>query len=176
MGRRAPRRSKAPRIISGGQTGADRGGLDAALDLGLPLDGWCPQGRRAEDGAIPDRYPLRETRTAAYRERTRLNVKWADGTVIFTRGALVGGSKLTAQFAKRLRKPLLHLDLAALSEVEAEKRLRAWMIEEGIGTLNVAGSRESKAAGIGRAVWRVVRRCLERIHGRSAMDVGRRRR
>lgn len=59
------------RVISGGQTGADRGGLDAAIDLGLPHGGFCPKGRRAEDGVIPGRYQLEETESADYTERTR---------------------------------------------------------------------------------------------------------
>lgn len=52
---------KVQKIISGGQTGVDRAGLDVALDLGLAVGGWCPKGRRAEDRRIPDRYPLMET-------------------------------------------------------------------------------------------------------------------
>jgi len=48
-------------VVSGGQTGADRAGLDAAMALGIPVGGWCPRGRRAEDGPIPAIYPLTET-------------------------------------------------------------------------------------------------------------------
>jgi hypothetical protein len=49
------------KIISGGQTGADRAALDAAIIHGIPCGGWCPKIRRAEDGPIPERYPLKET-------------------------------------------------------------------------------------------------------------------
>ena len=53
------------RIVSGGQTGADRAAVDFAIEHGLMHGGWCPKGRRAEDGRIPDRYELKETQSAA---------------------------------------------------------------------------------------------------------------
>ena len=77
------------KIISGAQTGADRAALDAALALGLPIGGWVPRGRRAEDGPVPDRYPnLRETDTDDYETRTRWNVQDADATLILSHGPL----------------------------------------------------------------------------------------
>jgi predicted Rossmann-fold nucleotide-binding protein len=71
------------RIVSGGQTGADRAGLDVAIELGISHGGWVPQGRLAEDGEVPALYNLRETRTRNCLERTKLNVRDSDGTVIF---------------------------------------------------------------------------------------------
>ncbi|MFO1447920.1 MAG: putative molybdenum carrier protein [Opitutaceae bacterium] len=71
------------RIVSGGQAGADRAALDVALEVGLDCGGWCPQGRIAEDGTIPDRYPLHETASAEYPPRARANVEMADATIIF---------------------------------------------------------------------------------------------
>jgi hypothetical protein len=62
------------KIVSGGQTGVDRAALDVALELELPCGGWCPKGRRAEDGRIPDRYPMEEASSPDYRVRTELNV------------------------------------------------------------------------------------------------------
>ncbi|RMH44823.1 MAG: molybdenum cofactor carrier [Deltaproteobacteria bacterium] len=144
------------RIVSGGQTGADRGGLEAAIALGIEHGGWCPRGRRAEDGRIPDRYRLRETESADYAQRTERNVLDSDGTVLFTRGAPTGGSALTAALARRHAKPLLHVDLASTDERTAACALRAWLADRGIATLNVAGSRESGCPGISDAVRRIV--------------------
>jgi hypothetical protein len=99
------------RIVSGGQTGVDRAALDVALALGYPCGGWCPRGRRAEDGPIDDRYPLTETKTDRYQERTRLNVRDADATLIVTRGYPVGGTRLTVDTAVRAGRPCLVIDL-----------------------------------------------------------------
>lgn len=145
------------RIVSGGQTGADRGGLDAAIALGLAHGGWCPKGRRAEDGPIPGRYALRETATEEYEERTEQNVIDSDGTVIFTFGEPTGGSLLTLELAKRHRRPHLHLDLENVTKEEAARRVRAWVDAEGIAVLNVAGSREGKAQGIRNVVWEILK-------------------
>jgi hypothetical protein len=136
------------RIISGGQTGADRGGLDAAIELGIPHSGWCPKGRRSEDGRIPETYRLQETAGSSYPERTKKNVLYSDGTVVFTFGTLGGGSALTAVFAKERGKPWLHLDLRAIPADRASASLREWTQKEGITVLNVAGSREANAPGI----------------------------
>jgi len=144
------------RIVSGGQTGADRGGLDAAIALGLDHGGWCPRGRRAEDGAIPDRYRLTETPSADYAARTERNVIDSDGTALFTRGAPTGGSALTRELAERHGRPVLHLDLDAAGDDDAARALRAWLAEHRIATLNVAGSRESGCPGLRADVERVL--------------------
>jgi hypothetical protein len=148
------------RIVSGGQTGADRGGLDAALALGIEHGGWCPAGRVAEDGQVPRVYALRETTSAEYAERTKANVRDSDGTVVFTRGAAAGGSAFTLRAARRIGKPVLHVDLAKLDVEAAAERVRGWCAERSIAVLNVAGSRESKAPGIGDEVRRVLLRAL----------------
>jgi len=147
------------RIISGGQTGADRGGLNAAIDLELPHGGWCPKGRLAEDGAVPERYQLSETETASYPERTRRNVLEADATVIFTRGRLEGGSRLTAEIAEAAGKPALHVDLTRPHAALIDE-FRVWLDGHQVATLNVAGSRESKAPGITNAVGRFLKEAL----------------
>jgi len=149
---------RVQRIQSGGQTGADRAACDCAIALGIPLAGWCPRGRRAEDGIIPGHYPLRETDTGEHAVRTRLNVLEADGTVLFSRGVPTGGSRLTAEIARELGRPLLHLDLDHAGE-DAESTgavLRAWVVRHHVRVLNVAGSRESEAPGIYATVHRVL--------------------
>ena len=80
------------KIISGGQTGIDRGALDGALAKGVPCGGWCPEGRRAEDGVIPKIYPVRSLAGAGYSGRTLRNVIDSDGTVVLHFGALTGGN------------------------------------------------------------------------------------
>jgi hypothetical protein len=149
-------------IISGGQTGADRGGLEAAMALGLAHGGCCPRGRRAEDGVVPARYRLVEDDTSAYWSRTRRNVLAADATVVFTRGAPRGGSRLTIVFAEQAQRPWLHLELdhVATTPAAAAKRLRAWLAANRVRVLNVAGERESTAPGIAATVERFLRRAL----------------
>ena len=145
------------RIVSGGQTGADRAALDAALELGLEAGGWVPLGRQAEDGTIPDRYPnLQEAESELPAVRTELNVRDSDATVIFSHGALTGGSALTESIARKLAKPLLHLDLDRISEVNASGALCDWLVRQRPGTLNVAGPRESQDPAIHAATKRVL--------------------
>ena len=141
------------RIVSGGQTGADRAALDAAMALGIATGGWVPRGRWAEDGRVPDSYPnMTETTSDQPAQRTELNVRDSDGTVVFSHGDVSGGTKWTMEVAETLRKPLLHLDLAALSAEAAASRLLRWTAAEGIEVLNVAGPRGSEDAGIHAAV------------------------
>jgi len=87
-------------IISGGQTGVDRGALDAAARLGIAHGGWCPRGRRAEDGEIPERYRLRETPSRRYAQRTAWNVRDSDATLVLIEGDLAGGTALTVRLAR----------------------------------------------------------------------------
>jgi hypothetical protein len=141
------------RVVSGGQTGVDRAALDAAMTLGLPIGGWCPLGRRAEDGPIPDRYALHETPSADYAERTEWNVRDSDATLILHRGPMTGGTRLTAELARRLGKPLLARDLAESIDVPA---IVDWLIANHVRVLNCAGPRESGAPGIGAASQRIV--------------------
>jgi hypothetical protein len=140
-------------ILSGGQTGADRGALDAALAAGLPCGGWCPRGRRAEDGTIPDRYPLRETPTAEYPQRTAWNVRDSDGTVILHQGRVDRGTALTERLARRQGRPVLRLDVRSGPPAE----LVAWIEAKRIVRLNVAGPRESRAPGLQADVTRFLR-------------------
>ena len=138
------------KIISGGQTGADRAALDWAMRSGLSLGGWCPLGRLAEDGRLDDKYPLQETPSSEYAERTRWNVRDADGTVIFSIAKeLSGGSLATKYFARQLHKPWLHLSQATR---DPASRLRAFVERHQIEVLNVAGPRASVETDIGKFV------------------------
>ena len=132
------------KIISGGQTGADRAALDFAIEHGIPHGGWCPKGRLAEDGCIDARYQLTETSTKNYPQRTEKNVQDADGTVIFTVSPkLTGGSKKTASLATAYGKPWIHVHGG---QHDVPLRLRAFIRNNQITTLNVAGSRASERA------------------------------
>ena len=133
------------KIVSGGQTGVDRAALDVAIELGLPCGGWCPRGRKAEDGPIHTRYPLEETTSGDYRVRTRLNVEKSDGTLILTQGPVTGGTALTIRLAKERSKPCIVVDLAHQQD---PGDVLEWVEENQIRILNVAGPRESKVQGI----------------------------
>ena len=141
-------------IVSGGQTGADRAALDWAAAHGVVHAGWCPFGRRAEDGRIDSRYTLRETPSADYIVRTEWNVRDSDGTVIFSIAAkLTGGSLATHEIARRLGRPVLHL--ARANAGEPAEALRRFVEENRILSLNVAGSRasgEPEVAAFGQSV------------------------
>jgi hypothetical protein len=154
------RRAAGPplRIISGGQTGVDRAALDVALELGLPCGGWCPRGRKAEDGSLADRYPLVETATADYSQRTLLNVRDSDGTLILMRGQPTGGTALTITLARKLKKPALVLDLG---QSPRPATVRDWLETNRVRVLNVAGPRESTSPRIYRLAKRFLKRLLK---------------
>ena len=140
------------RIVSGGQSGADRAALDFAIAHGVPHGGWCPRGRLAEDGALERCYELRETPEEEYPQRTKWNVRDSDGTVIFSIAAeLTGGSKLTAELAAKLGKPCLHLSELRDGQ-HAAARLRAFVSDHDIRALNVAGPRASNEPAVARFV------------------------
>jgi hypothetical protein len=140
------------KIVSGGQTGADRAALDFAIAHGIPHGGWCPEGRKAEDGSIGWHYQLKETPSSDDAQRTEWNVRDSDGTVIFSCGAaLTGGSKKTAEFAKRQGKPCLHLS-AKVHGDKAPEVLKKFIEEHQIKVLNVAGPRASKEPMVGEVV------------------------
>ena len=130
------------KIISGGQSGADRAALDFAIYHDIEHGGWCPKGRLAEDGPIETRYQLKETSTKNYPQRTEENVQESDGTVIFTMSSkFTGGSKKTAEFAKKHGKPWIHLHQEMY---KVEVKLLQFIADNKIETLNIAGSRASK--------------------------------
>ena len=139
------------KIISGGQTGADQGALDAAIHLGIEHGGWIPRGRRTEAGPLPDSYGLSEMPTDDYHLRTEKNVVSAEATAIFSHGPLADGSLLTQQVAKRHGRPWLHLDLNITSAFDAARNLNDWIRHYNIQVLNVAGPRASQDPDIYQA-------------------------
>ncbi len=132
------------KIISGGQTGVDRGALDAAIKLMIPYGGWIPLGRLTEAGPLPQKYNLTETDNSNYADRTEKNVLGADGTLIISRGPLSGGSEYTRELAVRHNRPCLHIDLKLMPAFQAAKTIDDWISKRGIEILNVAGPRASK--------------------------------
>lgn len=144
------------RIVSGAQSGADIAALDWAIGHAVDHGGWCPKGRRSEDGPIPAHYLLSETPLANYLQRTEWNVRDSDATAIFTlTDALDGGSKRTAQFADKLHRPWMQFRPGV-----HEKYLAQFLIRNKVSTLNVAGKRESSAPGIYRFVFDTLNRVL----------------
>jgi hypothetical protein len=145
------------KIVSGGQTGVDRGALDAALVAGFACGGWCPADRVAEDGVIPDRYPVTPLPGAIvteadptvrqvaeqYRARTLKNVQDSDGTVILFSGTLSGGTLLTQKFCAREKKPCIVIDAKGLTKLRAADVIGRFVEESEIQVLNVAGPRLS---------------------------------
>lgn len=133
------------RIVSGGQTGVDRAALDVALQLALDCGGWCPQGRRAEDGPLDERYPLRETPLRQYEQRTDWNVRDSNGTLILFRTGMDGGTRLTRERARSRGRPCKTVDLDQDPGTEPVMR---WIRRHRIRVLNVAGPRESSSPGV----------------------------
>ena len=132
------------KIVSGGQTGVDRAGLEVAIALGIEHGGWCPAGRLAEDGTVPSRYRLIETESSEYPVRTEQNVIDSDATLILYEGKLKGGTLLTRRICRRLEKTHLCLKIDQTNVAV----VRGWLGETRPATLNVAGPRESTIPGI----------------------------
>jgi hypothetical protein len=145
------------KVISGGQTGVDRAALDAAMASGVAVGGWCPKGRKAEDGIIPAAYPLTETPGSSYPVRTTWNVRDSDGTLVLRRGEASRGTVLTMARARGLKKPLHVLDLGLPS---APAAVVDWIRQHSIQVLNVAGPRESESPGIYEAARKAIHEIL----------------
>ncbi|MEM7782948.1 MAG: putative molybdenum carrier protein [Planctomycetota bacterium] len=139
------------KIVSGGQTGVDRAALDAAIFLDLEHGGWCPAGRRAEDGRIPARYLLIETSERDYSVRTEKNVVESDATLILFCNQLTGGTLLTLRLAQKHFRPYLCIDLEEFNQSSVKPRsIVHWIVDQNVSVLNVAGPRESSWPGIGK--------------------------
>lgn len=147
---RRPRHGPVRTIVSGGQTGVDRAALDVALALGLPCGGWCPRGRRAEDGAIDTSYPLTETPLATYLQRTTWNVRDSDATLVLLRRGPSGGTRATIRLARRRGQ---RCRIVVMGPNPRPGPVAGWLSAAGVRVLNVAGPRESESPGIYRAAF-----------------------
>ncbi len=152
--------SHGVKIVSGGQTGVDRAALHAARELGLPIGGWCPKGRLAEDGPIPSDLPLQETDTTDYTMRTEKNVLDSDGTLVLSAGPLHGGTELTVKLALRHSRPLMVVDVRTPPQY---RQILPWLREQDIHVLNVAGPRESSQPGIYNAAMSYLRELFRQL-------------
>ena len=135
---------KLKTIISGGQTGVDRAALDACLNLNFPCGGWCPAGRKAEDGKITLNYPLKEIRSTSYDERTRKNIQESDATLIIYKDELTGGTLLTFNYSKETGKPIFLFKLSPFFIDEPLEQLIHFLEINEVETLNFAGPRDSQ--------------------------------
>ncbi|CAG8457350.1 23093_t:CDS:2 [Gigaspora margarita] len=167
-------------LRSGGQTGVDQGCLNGFLDhiknnikvLKFQngdiwkLTGWCPQGRNAEDGKIDPKYPLRETPTPKYEQRTEWNVCDTDATLIFLLTPAfipeLDGTAFTIRMAKRYEKlwKLIFFDKNSVNNI---KQILIWIKNNNIKHINICGPRESNSPGIQESTYRFVLSLLNKI-------------
>ncbi len=152
------------KIVSGGQSGADRAALDGALRHNIPHGGWCPKGRLATDGPLAPIYKLQETESAGYRQRTKRNVVDSEATLIFNIGEIDGGTLATVRFAESFKKPHLVIQLDNMSTDEASLQVVNWLRQRKFCTLNVAGPREEKRPGIYSKMTDALEYCLSIRH------------
>ena len=142
----------------------DRAALDVALELHIECGGFCPKGRKSEDGIIPEKYPLTETATEEYSERTELNVKEADATLVLTDKHADKGTLLTVELCRLHNKLLLQADV---SRTVYDKQIVEWMSKNKIEVLNIAGSRESSSPGIYGKAYQLLRKVMIEILERN---------
>ncbi len=151
------------KIISGGQTGADRAALDVAIRWNIPHGGWVPKGRIAEDGPLPERYRLDEMPTDSYAARTQQNVIDSDGTLIIASGKLTGGTDFTREMTLKHKKQLLGIDLSLTSHAKAASLIASWIRLRRIQVLNVAGPRASEESNIYQNVRHVLELTIKNL-------------
>ena len=159
------------KIVSGAQTGVDRAALDAALKCNVPCGGWCPDGRKAEDGVIPDIYPVQELKGGGYLERTRKNVLDSDGTVIIYFGSLSGGTEQTLRYCLKDKKPYLLVDAIEIKPKRAAERIAEFLTGLLGETLNCAGPRASKQANAYDYTLQVITTMIE-LYFSKGQDLG----
>jgi hypothetical protein len=155
------------KAISGGQTGADLGGLRAAKELGILTGGEAPKGFKTEDGSnleLKTIYGLKESLSEDYGIRTVVNIRSSDTKIIFSSNAKSPGTKLTIKHCEKLYKPYIIIDPKLENAPEMAKsflekqyiRFRKKLI------LNVAGNRESKSPGTEEKVYQILLKILKK--------------
>ena len=154
------------KIVSGGQTGVDRGALDAALAAGFACGGWCPRGRAAEDGVIGERYPLSEMAEGGYLERTIRNVVDSDATLVLYFSELQGGTEQTVVHCMRRQKPYKLIDASEIAPLRSSELAAEFIAAHGVRVLNVAGPRASHAP----LAYRYAFDTIEHLLRRAARD------
>lgn len=137
--------NKKIKIFSGGQNGADRAALDAAMELGIETGVFCPKDRRAEDGRIPEHYPLTELKSTEYTDRTLKNVLESDASLICYKKQMDNGTELTAVFCEKNNKACLKVCVDRQNSIED---ILDWIDQNEIRVLNIAGSRASSEEDI----------------------------
>jgi hypothetical protein len=151
------------KILSGGQSGADIAALDFAIAHRIPHGGWCPAGRKSEDGPINPRYKLQETPSSNYLQRTEWNARDSVGTVVFSVvPVLTGGSKKTVELALKHRKPVIHIARDGGPSSPAQALLR-FIQDNKIKILNVAGPRASKEPDVAGFAKEVLQKVLTTV-------------
>ncbi|SRR6056297_1934060 len=147
-------------IISGGQTGVDRAALDYAMDHKIKCGGFCAKNRKAEDGVIPSVYPLVELESPDNEERTRRNVDYADGTIVFEyKKPFSNGSLLTVYHCQQYNKPYFIFKINSEAGNQSYQ-VRKWIKDHHIKILNIAGNRESDDPGIYKATYHLLEEIL----------------
>lgn len=156
-------------VISGGQTGADLAGLQAAKQCGIKTGGYMCKGFRTVDGDRPEYhtlYQMRELDTTNYAVRTRKNVDAADLTCLFT-DRFSPGSKLTRDCCKELNKPCLTLPAhwSGTSMLGDADYVIRELDEYNVRILNIAGHRESVCPGIQQSVYEFLVHTFSKLCG-----------
>lgn len=134
-------------IVSGGQSGVDRAAMEFALRYRLPVRGWCPRGRIAEDGVIAANIPVQESDDSDPALRTELNVYDSDATLVLTYPEVRDGTVLTEDCARSFSRPLLTFLIDREPDSQAIGYFREWVANNQIRILNIAGPRESFRPG-----------------------------
>lgn len=141
-------------FISGGQSGVDQNTLQFAVDRGIKYSGWCPFGRINENGKIPDHIHLKETNTQLCIQRTFVNARDSHGTLILNDNNNTDEGTLNSfNFCTYFDKPVFKINLDNYSDDDLNK-LSKWLVEKNIFRLNISGSRESNATGIGNKTYK----------------------